>query len=96
MCSTKHKVNTYDEYLTRSRHAYWFDSEMNCFLVTDLPAPISVCPSRQVNPDLVGRISSPGFPVANPGVQLNCTLVLKIPLVKKLTLREDNILLNCK
>ena len=76
-------------------HLYHFDSQFY-FTVTDLPAPISVCPSRTVQADLVGRISSPGFPVPNQGVQLNCTLTVKKSAAMTLVLREEIILLRCK
>ena len=77
------------------KHLYHFDSQF-CFIVTDLPAPISVCPSRTVQADLVGRISSPGFPVPNQGVQLNCTLTVKKPAAMKLVLRREIVMLKCK
>ncbi|CAB3986864.1 Hypothetical predicted protein [Paramuricea clavata] len=51
-----------------------------------LPKPISVCPSRVIKPDAVGRISSPGYPKDNYGNKLNCKLVLKVPLFKELEL----------
>jgi hypothetical protein len=39
-----------------------------------------------INPDAVGRISSPGFPKDNYGNKLNCKLVLKVPSFKEIEL----------
>ena len=43
-----------------------------------LPTPVTVCPTREVTAEEVGRIMSPSFPESY-GDNLDCKLTLKIP-----------------
>lgn len=65
-----------------------FDLTFTTVKTLGLPTPVTVCPTRQVTADQVGRIMSPSFP-QNYGHNLNCKITLKIPANKKTEITFD-------
>ena len=58
------------------------------FKVIGLPTPVTVCSTREVTAEQVGRIMSPSFPEYY-GDNLDCTLTLKIPKYNKTEITYD-------
>lgn len=59
-----------------------------------LPTPVSVCPTREIQASLRGRIMSPAFPEMYNN-SLNCKLTMKIPPNKKTEITYDVFRVEC-
>ena len=59
-----------------------------------LPTPVTVCPTREVTAEEVGRIMSPSFP-ENYGDNVHCKLTLKVPRYNNTEITYDMFSIEC-